>query len=207
MKKLIVIVFSFGFSIPLLAAPTNLVLNPTFSEDLNNWGVAVIFMSGKKAGEEGKAQRPAKHPDFTFTIDPAVSRDEGGKSLRLTRTITDPDYYPGLVLFDSAVFAVKGGEEYEMSFWARTDNPDLTMVLFAAGDASGQHWYRRGELIVLTKEWRRYSLLITPPQDMKIYVRLDLFRGDRGDGVSDPKHARATGNIWIDEVECKVFEY
>lgn len=215
----LVIFFLAGLACP---ASTNLVPNAGFTKNAEGWNRSIVLVRGEPADKERKRENLTTHSDVKVALDDTVAHTPGGKSLKggknlksrkslkVTRMIKNPACFPWMVCMYSKDFPVKGGQEYEISLWAKADNPDLAMVVWgeAFSDAKQHlpHWYQF-TVCHLTPEWRKYSLMLTPPAGRQMHVTFNFFISDPGKAVNDPQTEGASGNIWVDEVMCTLFEY
>lgn len=84
--------------------------------------------------------------------------------------------------------AVKGGEEYCFSVWARAPrNVELTVEIVNTASQDEQDFICRGKIVVESPEWRKYKLTLTPDRTMDKAV-LRVFLSTRDGASVDLEH-------------------
>ena len=84
--------------------------------------------------------------------------------------------------------AVKGGEEYCFSVWARAPRKvELTVEIVNTASQDEQDFICRGKIVVESPEWRKYKLTLTPDRTMDKAV-LRVFLSTRDGASVDLEH-------------------
>ncbi|MBT3378526.1 MAG: hypothetical protein HN742_25030 [Lentisphaerae bacterium] len=163
----------------------NLVQNPSFENGMTHWGYRTY-------GQDNDF-----NVKWIYRIDDKEARI-GAHSL-LMRVVPRSPYHP--IQISTFTMPVEQDQAYVVSFYAKADRPGAG-ILFAGRCATVPLWHPslwKGrtsmyEVIDISTEWKRYSLVVEPRQRL-----LSLYFGPIGrSGLEGGE-----GKIWIDGVQLE----
>jgi hypothetical protein len=117
-------------------------------------------------------------------VESSVAKDAGGN--------------PQNTMVRTQEFAVKAGQSYRATVWAKGDRPGLTMGIVAQSYKAQKHHWAAERGFALTQEWQQYTFdfYIPGPKDAgylptldNLWIRLDFRQPE--------------GVAWVDDVSLK----